>query len=112
MSTQQNSSQSAVCTPAEERQILLVQYIFGGWITSFLVLFGVFGNMFSIFVLSNRRMRYLSTNIYLLALSITNLAWLSLYFFVSSLRFTLIIPSFLQSSDEQPSHIYDDVIQR
>lgn len=101
-----------VCTLDDERHVLLVQYILGGWISSAVVLFGIMGNAFSIVILSNRRMRYLSTNIYLLSLSIVNFIWLILYFFLNALRFTLIVPKFLVSSDENDHHLYDDFVQR
>lgn len=100
------------CTLADERHVLLVQYILGGWISIIIGLFGVFSNGLSILILGNQRMRYLSTNVYLLALSIVNLIWLLFYFFVNSLRFTLIVPKFLASLDENDHHEYDDLIQR
>lgn len=101
-----------VCSLSDERHVLLVQYILGGWISSIIVLFGIFSNGISILILGNRRMRHLSTNVYLLALSIVNLIWLILYLFVNSLRFTLIIPQFLANSDDDDHHQYDDFIQR
>jgi uncharacterized protein YybS (DUF2232 family) len=101
-----------VCTLSDERHVLLVQYILGGWISSVVVLFGIFSNGISILILGNHRMRRLSTNIYLLALSIVNLVWLILYLFVNSLRFTLIVPKFLANTDENDHHEYDDFIQR
>ena len=100
------------CSRNDERHVLLVQYILGGWISSAVILFGLFSNGLSILVLSNQRMRHLSTNIYLLALSIVNLIWLILYFFINSLRFTLIVPKFLAHPGENVHHDYDDIIQR
>ena len=100
------------CSLADERYVLHVQHILGGWISCVVVLFGIVGNGFSILILSNGRMRCLSTNIYLLALSVINLVWLLLYFAVSSLRFTLVVPLFLASSDENAHHAYDDLVQR
>ena len=110
--TNQSESTHHICTFEDEQHVLLVQYVLGGWISSIVVLFGVLGNAFSIVILSNRRMRYLSTNIYLLSLSIVNFLWLILYFFVNALRFTLIVPKFLVSSDENDHHLYDDFVQR
>ena len=108
-----NSDQnSTACSGTDERYVLLVQYILGGWISSIVVFFGIFSNGLSILILGNQRMRYLSTNIYLLALSIVNLIWLLLYLFVNSLRFTLIVPKFLANNDENDHHAYDDFIQR
>jgi hypothetical protein len=100
------------CSLSDERHVLRVQYILGGWISSAVVLAGVFGNGLSILILGNRRMRHLSTNVYLLALSIVNLVWLFLYFALNSFRFTLIIPKFLASHDENDHHGYDDMVQR
>ena len=101
-----------VCTRADEKNVLLVQYILGGWISNIIVLFGIFSNGLSILILGNQRMRYLSTNVYLLALSIVNLIWLLFYLFVNSLRFILIVPKFLANLDANPHHEYDDLIQR
>lgn len=112
MSNLTDQRQQYACSLSDERHVLLVQYILGGWISSFVVLFGVFANGLSIVILSNRRMRHLSTNIYLLALSMINLVWLILYFVVHSLRFTLIVPRFLASPDENDHHEYDDLVQR
>ncbi|CAF0918958.1 unnamed protein product [Rotaria sordida] len=108
-----NSDQNNLaCSLSDERHVLYVQYILGGWISSVVVLFGIFSNGLSILVLGNSRMRYLSTNIYLLALSIVNLVWLMLYFGVNSFRFTLIVPKFLANRDEDAYHGYDDYVQR
>ncbi|CAF2640777.1 unnamed protein product [Rotaria sp. Silwood2] len=108
-----NSDQNSLaCSLSDERHVLHVQYILGGWISCIVVLFGIFSNGLSILVLSNCRMRYLSTNIYLLALSIVNLVWLMLYFGVNSFRFTLIVPKFLANREEDAYHEYDDFVQR
>ena len=103
---------SVSCSPSDERHVLLVQYILGGWVSCVIVLFGIFSNGLSIVVLSNSRMRYLSTNIYLLALSAVNLAWLILYFGLNPVRFTLIIPKFLANAEKNVHHEYEDFIQR
>lgn len=100
------------CSIADERHILLVQYILGGWTSCVVVLFGIFSNGLSILILGNHRMRYLSTNIYLLALSIVNLVWLILYFGVNSFRFTLIVPKYLANLGEHDHHQYDDFVLR
>jgi len=100
------------CSPTDEKHVLLVQYVLGGWISILIVLFGIFSNGLSILILGNQRMRYMSTNIYLLALSIVNLIWLLFYLFANSLRFTLIVPKFLANSHENDHHEYDDFIQR
>lgn len=110
--TNNSDQRNSVCSLSDERHVLLVQYILGGWISCAVVLFGVFSNGLSILILGNRRMRFLSTNIYLLALSIVNLVWLILYFGVNSFRFTLIVPKFLANQDENDHHEYDDLIQR
>ena len=110
--TNTSDQSNSACSLSDERHVLLVQYILGGWTSCIIVLFGVFSNGLSILVLGNSRMRHLSTNIYLLALSIVNLAWLILYFGVNSFRFTLIVPKFLANLDENDHHEYDDFVQR
>jgi len=110
--TNYSGQNSNPCSITDERHVLLVQYILGGWTSCVVVLFGIFSNGLSILILGNRRMRYLSTNIYLLSLSIVNLIWLILYLFVNPIRFTLIVPKFLANSDENDHHEYDDFIQR
>jgi len=110
--TNRSDQNNYACSLSDERHVLLVQYILGGWISCVIVLFGIFSNGISILILGNRRMRYLSTNIYLLVLSCANLIWLILYLFINSLRFTLIVPKFLANLDENDHHEYDDVIQR
>ena len=107
-----NNTHQNSCSLSDERHVLLVQYILGGLVSCVVVLFGIFSNGISILILGNHRMRHLSTNIYLLALSIVNLVWLILYLAVNSLRFTLIVPKFLANSDENDHHAYDDFIQR
>jgi hypothetical protein len=107
-----NNSHQSGCSHSDERHVLHVQYILGGWISCVIVLFGIFSNGLSILILGNHRMRHLSTNIYLLALSFVNLVWLILYLAVNSLRFTLTVPTFLASSGEDEYHEYDDFIQR
>lgn len=110
--TNHSEQSNYTCSPSDERHVLLVQYILGGWISSIIVLFGLFSNGFSIAVLANQRMRHLSTNVYLLALSFVNLIWLILYLFMNSLRFTLIVPKFLAHPDENVHHAYDDLIKQ
>ncbi|CAF1206229.1 unnamed protein product [Rotaria magnacalcarata] len=110
--TNTSDQSNSACSLSDERQVLLVQYILGGWTSCIIVLFGVFSNGLSILVLGNSRMRHLSTNIYLLSLSIVNLAWLILYFGVNSFRFTLIVPKFLANRDGNDHHEYDDFVQR
>ncbi|CAF0720379.1 unnamed protein product [Adineta steineri] len=106
-----NSGQSNyACSHSDEQHVLLVQYILGGWISCIIVLIGIFSNGLSILILGNHRMRYLSTNIYLLALSIVNLVWLILYLTVNSMRFAMVIPKFQASSHENDFHEYDDFI--
>jgi hypothetical protein len=110
--TNDTDENNYVCSPSDERHVLLVQYILGGWISCVIVLFGIFSNGLSILILSNSRMRHLSTNIYLLALSIVNLVWLIFYLVVNPVRFTLIVPQFLANRHENNHHEYDDFIQR
>lgn len=109
-----NDSEQAnyTCGDSDDRHVLLVQYILGGWISCVIVLIGICSNGLSILILGNQRMRYLSTNIYLLALSIVNLIWLILYLAVNSVRFTLIAPKFLANLHAHHQHEYDDLVQR
>jgi hypothetical protein len=110
--TNHSDQNNYTCSLTDERHVLIVQYILGGWISSFVVLIGLFNNGLSILILGNQRMRYLSTNIYLLALSIVNLIWLILYLLINSLRFTLIVPKFLANIGGNVHHEYDECIQR
>ncbi|CAF1434038.1 unnamed protein product [Adineta ricciae] len=108
-----NSGQNNyTCSENDERHVLLVQYILGGWISCVVGVLGIISNGLSILILANHRMRYLSTNIYLLALSIVNLIWLILYLTINSIRFTLIVPKFLVNSHDDDQHVYDDLVQR
>ena len=108
-----NSGQNNyTCSEDDERHVLLVQYILGGWISCVFGILGIVSNGLSILILGNHRMRYLSTNIYLLALSIVNLIWLILYLTMNSIRFTLIVPKFLVNSHDDDQHVYDDLVQR
>ncbi|UJR38127.1 hypothetical protein I4U23_030806 [Adineta vaga] len=110
--TNNSDQNNYTCSETDERHVLLVQYILGGWTSCIVVLLGIISNGLSILILGNHRMRYLSTNIYLLALSIVNLVWLILYLAINSIRFTLIVPKFLVNSHENDQHVYDDIIQR
>ncbi len=112
MTNNHTDQNNYTCSPTDERHVLIVQYILGGWISTIVVLIGLFSNGLSILILANQRMRFLSTNIYLLALSIVNLIWLLLYLFINSLRFTLIVPKFLANIGGNVHHEYDDCIQR
>jgi hypothetical protein len=110
--TNDSDQNNYACSLSDERHVLIVQYVLGGWISCVIILVGIFSNGLSILILGNHRMRHLSTNIYLLALSIVNLVWLILYLAVNSVRFTLIIPKFLANQNENDHHVYDDFIQR
>lgn len=108
-----NSGQNNyTCSENDEKHVLLVKYILGGWISCVVGVLGIISNGLSILILANHRMRYLSTNIYLLALSIVNLVWLILYLIVNSIRFTVIVPRFMMNSHDDDRHVYDDWILR
>ncbi|CAF0727036.1 unnamed protein product [Didymodactylos carnosus] len=105
-------SNSTRCTPADENFILKIQLYLGGWTSLFICLFGLMGTFISILVFGNTRMRTLSTNTYLLALSITNFIWLLLYIITQALRFILIIPNFIEHNDEKRVSVYNQLYDR
>lgn len=91
------------CTKEDEHFVLMILLIIGGWSSVLTCILGLFANTFSIIVLMSKRMRTLSTNIYLIALAIVNLLWLVLFFLFYALRLTIVVPDFLA---ENPSNTY------
>ena len=71
---------------------MFYKHLINGWFTLFIIISGILANLITIFVLLNKKMRKTSTNMYLLALSISNIISLSLLFFMTGLRFTLVNP--------------------
>jgi hypothetical protein len=91
------------CTKDDENFVLIILLIVGGWLSMITCLLGLFANIFSIIILVNKRMRTLSTNIYLIALAIVNILWLILFFTFYALRLSVIVPYFIS---ENPEHLY------
>ena len=67
------------CSKDDEHFVLNVLLIVGGWSSLATCILGLLANTFSIIILANKRMRTLSTNIYLMALAAVNLLWLILF---------------------------------
>ena len=65
---------------------------FSAWISIFVIIAGILANSITIVVLMNKKMARTSTNLYLVALSFSNIISLSLLFLMIGLRFTLVYP--------------------
>ncbi|CAF0803872.1 unnamed protein product [Rotaria sp. Silwood1] len=107
-----NSTNSLVCTKEDENFVLLILLIVGGWSSVVTCILGLLGNTFSIIVLANKRMKTLSTNVYLIALAAVNLLWLILFFIFYALRFTIIMPYFISKNQENLYSIYNETFYR
>ena len=96
-----------LCKVEDDRFILKIFLIVGGWTSTISCLLGILTNAFSIVVLGNRMMRDLSTNIYLIALAVVNLLWLFLFLIFYALRFIIVIPFILPHLNEDPYNAYN-----
>ncbi|KAI3389464.1 hypothetical protein SNEBB_004203 [Seison nebaliae] len=72
-----------------ERNGRLFDLIISGYLTSIIAIFGILGNIFTLYVLMQRQLRRTSTNIYLMALSMSNIFQLS-FFFLHSFKEILV----------------------
>lgn len=88
---QSNSSIGTENVDVSEPYVSLIthQYIVLGWLTLIVNLFGIFGNMVAISVLTQPNMRN-STNIFLTGLAISDLIGLLVIFFLIPLRYILV----------------------
>lgn len=100
------------CTEEDEHFVLMILLIIGGWSSILTCILGLFSNTFSILVLMSKRMRNLSTNIYLIALALVNLLWLIFYFVFYALRFTVVVPGFLSENHANAYSIYNQIFHR
>ncbi|CAF0919857.1 unnamed protein product [Rotaria sordida] len=104
-----NNTYNLVCTKEDKDFVLIIRLIVGGWSSVVTCIFGLLGNTFSIIVLANKRMKVLSTNIYLIALAAVNLLWLILFFIFYALRLTIIIPYFISKNQENVHSFYNEM---
>jgi len=100
------------CSKNDENFVLMVLLIVGGWLSVITCILGLLANTFSILVLANKRMRTLSTNIYLIALATVNLLWLILFFIFYALRLSIIVPYFISENYENFYSIYNQIFHR
>ncbi|CAF4412854.1 unnamed protein product [Rotaria socialis] len=104
-----NNTFNLVCTKKDEDFVLIFRFVIGGWLSIITCILGLLGNTFSIIVLANKRMRTLSTNVYLIALAVANLLWLILFFIFYAIRFTIIIPHFISKTQNNLYNNYDEI---
>jgi hypothetical protein len=107
-----NNTTKLSCTKDDEEFVLTVLLIVGGWSSVITCILGLLANAFSIIILANKRMRTLSTNIYLIALAVVNLLWLILFFIFYALRLTIIVPYFISENHENIYSIYNQMFHR
>lgn len=107
-----NKTTKVSCTKDDENFVLMVLLIIGGWSSVITCILGVLANTFSIIVLANKRMRILSTNIYLMALAAVNLLWLILFFIFYALRLTIVVPAFLSKNHQNLYSTYNQLFHR
>jgi len=100
------------CTKEDEYFILRSLLIIGGWSSIVTCILGLIANTLSIIILMNRRMRNLSTNIYLTALGIVNLLWLIFYLVFYALRLTIVVPSFISANHTDSYSTYNQIFHR
>jgi hypothetical protein len=101
-----NNTTKLACTKDDENFVLMILLIIGGWSSVVTCILGLLANAFSIIILANKRMRTLSTNIYLIALAVVNLLWIILFFLFYALRLTIIVPYFISENHENLYSVY------
>ena len=72
--------------------ILTYKHVINGWLSMCIILVGIIANFITICALLHEYMRMSSTNLYLTALSFSNLVSLLCLFFMTALRFVLVHP--------------------
>lgn len=107
-----NKTTNHPCTDDDEYFVLIVSLIVGGWLSVVTCILGLLANTFSIIILAHKRMRTLSTNIYLIGLAAVNLLWLILFFMFYAFRFIIIIPSFISENEANLYSIYNEIFHR
>jgi len=107
-----NNKTKFSCSKDDENFVLMVLFIVGGWLSVITCILGLLANTFSIIVLANKRMRTLSTNIYLIGLAAVNLLWLILFFIFYALRLSIIVPYFISENHETFYSIYHQMFHR
>nr|QVK45810.1 G protein-coupled receptor [Proales similis] len=73
-------------------ELLEYKYLLNGWTCMVIIVIGMVANLIAVFALLHQNMRKSSTNVYLLALSFSNLMSLACMLLTSSLRFLLVHP--------------------
>ncbi|CAF0929919.1 unnamed protein product [Adineta steineri] len=107
-----NNTTNVSCSDEDENFVLITLLIVGGWSSIITCILGLLANTFSIIILAHKRMRTLSTNIYLIALAVVNLLWLILFFLCYALRLTIIVPYFISENQENLHSIYNQIFHR
>lgn len=101
-----------LCTKADDQFLLYILLIVGGWLSSISCCLGLIVNFFSITIFRMQQMRNLSTNIYLLALTIVNSFWLVLFLIFYSLRLIIIVPIMIKTNTRQIYNPYNELFFR
>lgn len=73
-------------------ELLRYKHWINGWLSALVIGVGILANFVTIFAFSHKNMRKSSTNIYLMALSVSNMFSLICLLLMSGLRFTLVYP--------------------
>ena len=107
-----NNTVQVPCTKDDEHFVLTILWIIGGCTSVLTCILGFLTNIFSIIVLATKRLRKLSTNVYLIALAIVNLLWLILFFIFYAFRLTIIVPYYLSENHEHLDSVYQEFFQR
>lgn len=106
-----NHTNHLLCTENDEKIVFMFRLILGGWSSIVTCILSLLGNTFSIIVLANKRMRTLSTNVYLIALASVQLLWLILFFMIYAFRFTINVPYFISENQEILHQNYNEMFQ-
>jgi hypothetical protein len=104
-----NNTTDLSCAKDDGDFVLSILYIVGGWSSVVTCILGILANTFSIIILSDKRMRTLSTNIYLITLAAVNILWLILFFIFYALRLTIVVPYLMSENHENVYSIYNQM---
>jgi hypothetical protein len=89
-------------------EMMLYKHIINGWLMSIVISVGIIANLIVICALMHENMRRSSTNIYLLALTASNLSSLVLLFISTSVRYSIVYPFRLTYCQ----HFYENFVHR
>jgi hypothetical protein len=107
-----NSAIDRLCTSRDEDFVLLILLIIGGWASAITCILGLLANTFSIIVLTEKTMRRLSTNTYLIALAAVNFLWLALFSLFYAFRLTVVLPRIIWNTDDNFYNAYNQLFHR